>query len=73
LTRKVYFFFSLRFRNSIERLFEEKGGIVCGTAESRGHIHLDRPNRQWDYPFGWAPHQILAWEGLVHYGYVRVE
>ena len=20
--------------------------------------------RQWDYPYGWAPHQMLAWRGL---------
>jgi alpha,alpha-trehalase len=24
--------------------------------------------RQWDYPFGWAPHQMLAWESLRNYG-----
>ncbi|RKP37652.1 neutral trehalase, partial [Dimargaris cristalligena] len=49
--------------------FEVIGGLVCGTEESRGLISLDRPNRQWDYPFGWAPHQIIAWEGLRRYNY----
>ena len=24
--------------------------------------------RQWDYPYGWAPHQMLAWRGLKNYG-----
>lgn len=24
--------------------------------------------RQWDYPFGWAPHQMLAWQGFKNYG-----
>lgn len=24
---------------------------------------------QWDWPAGWAPHQILAWEGLEKYGF----
>jgi alpha,alpha-trehalase len=24
--------------------------------------------RQWDYPFGWPPHQMLAWQGLRNYG-----
>ncbi len=24
--------------------------------------------RQWDHPYGWAPHQMIAWEGLKHYG-----
>lgn len=46
------------------QLFEVEGGLVSGTENSRGTISLERPNRQWDYPFGWAPHQILAWEGL---------
>ncbi|KAI8912311.1 trehalase-domain-containing protein [Powellomyces hirtus] len=52
-------------------LFEVFGGLVSGTEESRGRIGLDRPNRQWDYPYGWAPHQILAWPGLVKYGFVE--
>src|SRR6266540_3355115 len=49
--------------------FEVLGGLVSGTEESRGTIALDRPNRQWDYPFGWAPHQIMAWRGLENYGF----
>ncbi|CAO3597116.1 unnamed protein product [Absidia cylindrospora] len=48
--------------------FETKGGLVSGTENSRGVISLSRPNRQWDFPFGWAPHQILAWEGFEKYG-----
>ncbi|EIE88066.1 trehalase [Rhizopus delemar RA 99-880] len=48
--------------------FEVTGGLVSGTAESRGKISLDRPNRQWDFPFGWAPHQILAWAAFENYG-----
>ena len=24
--------------------------------------------RQWDYPDGWAPHQMLAWQGFKNYG-----
>lgn len=49
--------------------FEVFGGLVSGTEESRGPVGLSRPNRQWDYPFGWAPQQILAWVGLQRYGY----
>ncbi|KAJ3196295.1 alpha,alpha-trehalase nth1 [Irineochytrium annulatum] len=48
-------------------LFEVKGGLVSGTEASRGKLSYDRPMRQWDYPFGWAPHQIMAWEGLRKY------
>ena len=50
-------------------LFEVFGGLVSGTKESRGDVGLDRPNRQWDYPFGWAPQQMLAWGGFSNYGY----
>ena len=45
------------------------GGLASGTEESRGRVGLDRPNRQWDYPFGWAPQQMLAWVGLLRYGF----
>ncbi|KAI8063344.1 trehalase-domain-containing protein [Gilbertella persicaria] len=48
--------------------FEVKGGIVSGTERSRGQISLDRPNRQWDFPFGWAPHQIMTWAAFENYG-----
>ncbi|EJU04826.1 alpha trehalase [Dacryopinax primogenitus] len=52
--------------------FEVLGGLVSGTEESRGKISLDRPNRQWDYPYAWPPHQIMAWVGLERYGYLDV-
>ncbi|OZJ06189.1 hypothetical protein BZG36_01007 [Bifiguratus adelaidae] len=55
-------------KNSLHK-FEVIGGLVSGTEESRGQISLDRPNRQWDFPFGWAPHQIMAWHGFSNYGY----
>ncbi|KAN0113589.1 alpha,alpha-trehalase-neutral trehalase [Russula decolorans] len=51
--------------------FEALGGLVSGTEESRGKISLDRPNRQWDYPYAWPPHQIMAWVGLERYGYLE--
>lgn len=50
-------------------LFEAAGGVVSGTEASRGAISPERPQRQWDYPFGWAPHQMLIWQGLRNYGY----
>lgn len=52
--------------------FEVLGGLVTGTEQSRGHISLMRPNRQWDYPFGWAPLQIIAWKGMSAYGYDKI-
>jgi alpha,alpha-trehalase len=59
-------------RHSLHK-FEVVGGLVSGTAESRGTISLDRPNRQWDFPFGWAPHQILAWKGFENYGMIDIQ
>ncbi|EPX75077.1 alpha,alpha-trehalase Ntp1 [Schizosaccharomyces octosporus yFS286] len=49
--------------------FEVAGGIVAGTKESLGQVGLHNPSRQWDYPNGWSPQQILAWYGLLRYGY----
>jgi alpha,alpha-trehalase len=40
--------------------FEEPGGIVMSKRESQA---------QWDYPYGWAPIQLLAVEGMRKYGY----
>jgi alpha,alpha-trehalase len=57
--------------NSLSK-FEVTGGLVSGTESSRGQISLDRPNRQWDFPFGWAPHQIMAWHGFVNYGKMEI-
>jgi alpha,alpha-trehalase len=50
---------------------EMPGGLVSTSRESRGPVTGDRPARQWDYPNGWPPHQILAWTGLNRYGYHR--
>ena len=52
-------------------LLKEKGGIAGCTALSRGAISIDRPQRQWDYPNGWAPHQMMIWKGLFNYGFIE--
>jgi alpha,alpha-trehalase len=41
-------------------LFERQGGLATSTKET---------GVQWDYPYGWAPIQLLAVEGLRRYGY----
>ncbi len=58
-------------RAAIPKL-EAPGGLLAGTKASRGEVGIDRPNRQWDYPYGWAPQQMLAWTGLHRYGYIEV-
>ena len=50
---------------------KEKGGIAGCSEESRGRITAQRPQRQWDYPNGWAPHQMMIWKGLLNYGYYK--
>jgi alpha,alpha-trehalase len=41
-------------------LFEYQGGLAMSTKDT---------GVQWDYPYGWAPIQLLAVEGLRRYGY----
>lgn len=52
-------------------LLKEKGGIAGCDKKSRGEISVERPARQWDYPNGWAPHQMMAWKGLINYGFIE--
>lgn len=49
--------------------FECVGGLSSNTETSRGPVNAANPQKQWDYPNGWAPHQILAWDGLKRYSY----
>jgi alpha,alpha-trehalase len=44
------------------KLFEQPGGLAMSRTESQA---------QWDFPYGWAPIQLLAVEGLRRYGYGR--
>ncbi|HVO73248.1 MAG TPA: trehalase family glycosidase [Ignavibacteriaceae bacterium] len=55
-------------RNALP-LLEFTGGIGGSTEESRGPVSEERPLRQWDYPFGWAPHQVIIWKGLSNYNF----
>ncbi|MEO6176841.1 MAG: alpha,alpha-trehalase [Flavobacterium circumlabens] len=49
--------------------FKMKGGIAGSTPSSIAAVSEHAPTRQWDYPFGWAPHQILLWKGLLNYDF----
>jgi alpha,alpha-trehalase len=44
-------------------IFERPGGLVMSPTETGG---------QWDYPYAWAPNQLLADEGLRRYGFNEV-
>ena len=41
-------------------MFEQPGGLAMSRFESQA---------QWDYPYGWAPIQLLAVEGMRRYGF----
>lgn len=49
--------------------FKMKGGIAGSTKSSVAKVSDNAPVRQWDYPFGWAPHQIFLWKGLLNYNF----
>jgi alpha,alpha-trehalase len=49
--------------------FKMKGGIAGSTQQTFENLDKNAPIRQWDYPFGWAPHQIMLWQGLINYNY----
>jgi alpha,alpha-trehalase len=57
---------SILVRSALE-LLKEKGGVVSCTEKSRGPVGKERPQKQWDYPNGWAPHQMMIWKGLKDY------
>ncbi|MDD2673533.1 MAG: trehalase family glycosidase [Flavobacterium sp.] len=50
--------------------FVKTGGVTGSTKASIANAPKEAPQRQWDYPFGWAPHQMLLWEGLINYNYL---
>jgi alpha,alpha-trehalase len=51
---------------------EMPGGIAASSEKSLDSV-AERPSqRQWDYPNGWAPHQMLTWQGLINYGYLEI-
>lgn len=58
-----------RIVNKAIPALEQPGGLAASTLEARGLLSAARPPRQWDYPYGWAPHQMMAWQGLMNYGY----
>ncbi|MDD5150295.1 MAG: trehalase family glycosidase [Flavobacterium sp.] len=45
------------------------GGIAGCSEEALSSISVDQMQRQWDFPNGWPPHQMIIWQGLINYGY----
>ena len=48
---------------------EQKGGLSATDAASLEKFGDRTHERQWEFPNGWAPHQMLAWQGLSNYGF----
>ncbi|MGE5315943.1 MAG: trehalase family glycosidase [Acidobacteriota bacterium] len=62
-------------RSLVERALpalEQAGGVAASSEASRGPLSDKRKERQWDYPNGWPPHQMLLWHGLRRYGFDSV-
>lgn len=45
------------------------GGIAGCSQKTLAEVENDQMQRQWDFPNGWPPHQIIIWQGLQNYGY----
>jgi alpha,alpha-trehalase len=46
----------------------EGAGGLFATSEDSSKAFAALPPRQWEYPNGWAPHQMIAWEALDRWG-----
>jgi len=53
------------------RDFKVKGGIASTSKAATEKLSQGKVQRQWDYPNGWAPHQMLIWKGLLNYGFTK--
>ncbi|HXS69570.1 MAG TPA: trehalase family glycosidase, partial [Candidatus Polarisedimenticolia bacterium] len=51
----------------LKQKLECPAGLAATARESVAQARAKDP-RQWDYPYGWPPHQILAWQALKNYG-----
>ncbi|WP_395044537.1 trehalase family glycosidase [Flavobacterium sp.] len=55
-------------KNALPKLIFS-GGIAGCSKDALKNIGNHQMQRQWDFPFGWPPHQIIIWQGLINYGY----
>ena len=59
---------SLLIQNLLKEL-EASGGLTSTNLSSLKAVGGKLHERQWEYPNGWAPHQMIAWKGLRQYGF----
>jgi len=48
---------------------KENGGIAGTSRAMNAKLPENAIQRQWDYPNGWAPHQMMIWRGLKIQGF----
>lgn len=60
---------ALLMKNALMRELKEKGGIAGTSRNMAAQVPSEAVQRQWDYPNGWAPHQMMIWRGLINYGF----
>ena len=58
-----------RIVKSLMLQLKEKGGIAGTSRAMNANLPKNAIQRQWDYPNGWAPHQMLIWRGLKAQGF----
>lgn len=51
-----------------QKKLEQRAGLSSSARESVASART-KDARQWDYPYGWPPEQILAWQGYWNYGF----
>lgn len=51
--------------------FERAGGATSTVKQPYEEFGPAIRQRQWDYPFGWAPHQMTLWDALRRYDYEK--
>lgn len=54
---------------SLLNQLKEEGGIAGTSRNMNANLPKDAIQRQWDYPNGWAPHQMMIWKGLKLHGF----
>lgn len=54
---------------NLMKQLKARGGITGSSKASLDKYATGNVQRQWDWPNGWAPHQMLIWKGLLDYGY----
>jgi alpha,alpha-trehalase len=57
-----------RMVSYMRKKLEQRAGLAASAQESVAAART-HDARQWDYPYGWPPHQMLAWQGLANYGF----